>query len=73
MKIFAVCLCLLSVVFGLLALFASPFLMLGFPLNDQGGLVSLFLAMLGALLLSNAALIQLLMKRLAHKSRVTAT
>ncbi len=67
MKIIAIFLCLLSVVLGLIAFFAGIFFMLGFPHNDRGGMASLLLAFFGALLLSDAALIQLLIKRLNDK------
>ncbi|TWU31410.1 hypothetical protein Poly41_62790 [Novipirellula artificiosorum] len=66
MKIIAIFLCLLSVVFGLFFIFAG-ILLLGLPLNDRGEWVSLFLFFLGALLFSDAALIQILTRRLNNK------
>lgn len=66
MKMIAIFLCLLSVVFGLFAICAG-ILLIGLPLNDRGELAFLFLFFLGALLFSDAALIQLLIKRLNNK------
>lgn len=63
MKIVAMFLCLLSVMFGLFAMVAGTLLMV-FPLNDRGELTVLFFGLLGTLLFSDAALIQLLVKRL---------
>ncbi len=66
MKIFAIFLCLLSVVFGLFFICAG-ILLLGLPIKDRGEWVSLFLFFLGALFFSNAALIQILTRRLNNE------